>query len=395
MFFFSDHLEDLLIAAQCGVMLLLTLLLLAQARRVNRRANYWLAAFVAVIGCFLLGELLLAAPVGYTLTTAVIVRDAALLLVPALFVYAVTSFARPRWWPTGVHLLLLLPALLQLLLELTLLRGVDPDTTALTWVRPLMFAERLAFVALAVGCWAYSYRLLRRHKRSVERVRGDAEVADLRWMTRVLLAVAVLVGFQVLGVVADEQSWFALAEQLTLLAVCCYLGVVATTQVEIYPFTQEVVALAQVPGEVEERGRAATVVPASEQLTALRSALATHMTRHRPYLQTDLSLPALAEALGTRPQLLSEAINHGDGQNFYGFVTAYRVAEAKRLLLDPDNDQLTMVAIAERAGFRSKTTFNTRFKEETGQSPTVFRRSERAKYVRLEPGEQPASPRPQ
>jgi AraC-like DNA-binding protein len=48
------------------------------------------------------------------------------------------------------------------------------------------------------------------------------------------------------------------------------------------------------------------------------------------------------------------------------------VEEAKRLLLSEKYAHLTMLGIANQAGFNSKTTFNTAFKKSTGQSPSGF-----------------------
>jgi AraC-like DNA-binding protein len=52
-----------------------------------------------------------------------------------------------------------------------------------------------------------------------------------------------------------------------------------------------------------------------------------------------------------------------------------RIAEAKKILLSEQHRHLDMVGIAIRAGFNSKTTFNTTFKRLTSQTPTEFLKS--------------------
>jgi len=54
------------------------------------------------------------------------------------------------------------------------------------------------------------------------------------------------------------------------------------------------------------------------------------------------------------------------------------LAEVKRLLADPRYDHFTLLALAFEAGFSSKTTFNTYFKEKTGLTPSVYRKQKRA-----------------
>ena len=50
----------------------------------------------------------------------------------------------------------------------------------------------------------------------------------------------------------------------------------------------------------------------------------------------------------------------------------YRVAEVKNLLQDLQNNNLTIEAIAQIAGFKSKSTFKTAFKKLTNMTPRQF-----------------------
>jgi AraC-like DNA-binding protein len=68
-------------------------------------------------------------------------------------------------------------------------------------------------------------------------------------------------------------------------------------------------------------------------------------------------------------------------KTFYDLVNGYRVEEAKRLLLNPNNRSFTILSVGFEAGFNSKTTFNTVFKKFTGLTPTDFR--ERQKQTQL------------
>jgi len=68
-------------------------------------------------------------------------------------------------------------------------------------------------------------------------------------------------------------------------------------------------------------------------------------------------------------------INRRFEQNFFEFINKYRVAEAKKLLEDPDHAQSTMIDIMADAGFNSKATFNTFFKKLVGSTPSQYRSS--------------------
>ena len=91
------------------------------------------------------------------------------------------------------------------------------------------------------------------------------------------------------------------------------------------------------------------------------------------YLETELTLQELADRVGAPAYQISQAINEGLNKNFYDLINAYRVDEAKQLLLNPTNSNFTILSVAFEAGFNSKTTFNTVFKKFTGLTPSDFR----------------------
>ncbi len=97
------------------------------------------------------------------------------------------------------------------------------------------------------------------------------------------------------------------------------------------------------------------------------------MNDEKPFTDPNLTLKKLADHIGLKPKELSGLINTAYHKNFYTFVNEYRLEEVKKLLLDSSYDHLTIVAIAEQAGFNSKSTFNTLFKKEVGMTPKEFK----------------------
>ena len=98
------------------------------------------------------------------------------------------------------------------------------------------------------------------------------------------------------------------------------------------------------------------------------------MERERLFVRSDLTLPQLADRLSVSPHNLSEVINTQIGKNFYEFVNAYRVEQVKRDLHDPAKQNLKMLSIAYDAGFNSKASFNTVFKQFTSLTPSEYRK---------------------
>jgi AraC-like DNA-binding protein len=108
------------------------------------------------------------------------------------------------------------------------------------------------------------------------------------------------------------------------------------------------------------------------QLTRLNDQLVTFIEKEKPYLNPELSLPALADSLDTSRNQLSEVINKVHNKNFYEFINGYRVQEVKSLMADPKNKHLKLMSLAYDAGFNSKATFNRIFKQMTGMTPSEF-----------------------
>jgi len=97
------------------------------------------------------------------------------------------------------------------------------------------------------------------------------------------------------------------------------------------------------------------------------------MQTQKPYLVSDLTLPQLANMLDISPHNLSEILNTHRQTNFFDFINHYRMEVVKKKLSDPKTQHFNILAIAFDAGFNSKTSFNTFFKNHTGQTPSQYR----------------------
>ena len=97
------------------------------------------------------------------------------------------------------------------------------------------------------------------------------------------------------------------------------------------------------------------------------------MKSEEPYLDSDISLVALAEKLQITPHHLSQVINETLQQNFYDFINSARIERAKEMLATPDFKKLPIINIAYQVGFNNKTSFNNSFKKYTQQTPSQFR----------------------
>ena len=101
------------------------------------------------------------------------------------------------------------------------------------------------------------------------------------------------------------------------------------------------------------------------------------MMEEKPYLEPMLTIHGLSERTSIPVRHLSWVINKSLNQNFFDFISNYRIEETKRLLLEPESQKYSILGIALEVGFRSKSSFNLLFKKKTGLTPTEFRQNYR------------------
>lgn len=97
------------------------------------------------------------------------------------------------------------------------------------------------------------------------------------------------------------------------------------------------------------------------------------MSREQLYKENDLKLETLAEKLKTNRHFVSQVINQFYKTNFFDFINANRIDEAKRLLVN-SGDKMNIIEIAYAVGYNNKVTFNTAFKRIEGVTPSEYRK---------------------
>lgn len=100
--------------------------------------------------------------------------------------------------------------------------------------------------------------------------------------------------------------------------------------------------------------------------------LLTYVEDSKPYLNPDFSMTDLAKAVGVSNHTLSQIFTQYMHRNYYDFVGEYRVAEFKKLANMPEYSKFTIMAIAEKCGFKSRTSFFTAFKNHAGCTPKEY-----------------------
>ena len=144
--------------------------------------------------------------------------------------------------------------------------------------------------------------------------------------------------------------------------ICLYLN----KKNEEHPFTIEFFAL------YSKLTKKSGVV-SSESETAGASSMITELARlmmsKQLYMNQNLSINDVSRELATNRTYVSKEIKRAHKSGFRSYLNRIRLEKAKELMHNSDSNEITLIAISEKVGFRNYGTFNTAFKKEYGITP--------------------------
>lgn len=155
------------------------------------------------------------------------------------------------------------------------------------------------------------------------------------------------------------------------------LGYFAIHQLETFKATPEAVSFFDdiLENTVSQKIRSNTIkkdILATETHKAVIEALAINIKTNKPFLSPKLILSELATQIKIQPHILSKAINAHYSKNFFELINGYRIEEFKRLVYHEKFQHHTLLALANKVGFNSKTALNRSFKKSTNQTPMEY-----------------------
>ena len=227
------------------------------------------------------------------------------------------------------------------------------------------------FYSWFIGIW--NLRLLYRHQVEVQNTYSFIEFKELRW-ARIfliyLLTTSILAQILKYGP-SSKVDFKIIFSVMDLIAIywISYLGIMqrnvrALINIDLpevnSPPNQSVAQ--KIPTEM-----------ALEGLEGLMKQIDAYMISSESYINPDLTVVNLAEALKVHPKRISTAINMLSKQNFNVYVNGFRIEKAKRLLTTEKTENLSIEGIGNEVGFKSKSAFYTAFKKLTGATPTQYK----------------------
>jgi len=349
-------------------------MLLFFIRKGNRRANKFMAFFLLALAIGMTNGIVSLLGL-YNIWPSLLILMGSIILAygPLFYLYIREMTAKDRRG-TLFDLLHGVPFLLGLLVYGGYLRyygsasapsGIVGYAVRSPWLVVLILAvlQTIAYVVSTI-------RLLRGHSERVKAAYSTIDRVNLGWLRRRLVVYAAIwaVCLVLVAAVRLESRAVSLVGQIVFFLVALntfVTGYLAMLQPEVFfgPFETRPV----------RRYERSSLVP--ENAAHYKTRLLELMDREKPFLDPEINLPKLAQALDIPVAHLSRVINELIGQNFYEFINHYRLEAAKRRLAMPESGGEKLIAVALECGFNSLATFNRVFKELTGRTPSDYRKS--------------------
>jgi AraC-like DNA-binding protein len=360
----------LLLASIQGFLLALVLF----ARKANHTANRMLAFAVLCLSLDLLTSVyyarewyrLLPHLMGFTYPFP-------LLYGPSFYIYAKlvskkeTGFRKHNW----IHFL---PAIIVYLLCLPIFfysgeQKIEFLHDMLRGIHSPMFSVFEVFLPFqGMAYTLFTFRIIREYDRNIKNAFSNIDLINLNWLKYITFCGLIIWSLViVVFVLKPYTNKFDMAIQIALAVLIYILGYRALKQPEIFFTPQAEVTDASGSEKYKRSGLS------NEFADEIVKKLKKFMESDKPYLDNDLTMQKLAERLNVSLHNLSEVINTRLKLSYYDFINNYRVEEFKSRIADPSNDRYNILSVAYDSGFKSKGTFNSIFKKNTGLTPSEYK----------------------
>jgi AraC-like DNA-binding protein len=230
-------------------------------------------------------------------------------------------------------------------------------------ISALMYIHLFLYLGLA-------NKSLWRYRKIIKNRYSQIDQINLDWLSSALNT------FGILTVVSLIHNFIPLAGNRSVLIVTLILLLIS-----IFYFVNKVILKALRQPEIFAgisqnetiKYLGSTLTP--DQIEEYKQQLLDLLKSDKPFLNPQVSLADLAEKLSISTKHLSQVINQSFNKSFFDLINTYRIQEVQQILRASKDHKLTVLEAMYQAGFNSKSSFNTAFKKETGQTPTQFRKN--------------------
>ena len=220
----------------------------------------------------------------------------------------------------------------------------------------------------------YAIKMLRDFAAGVKKIFSDVDSKQISWL-KLLLSGYAIVWAVSLAYCLSFYIFKRPAETDYVLLFGGAAGFIFINILVVYALKQSALFSGLTTEESELLGDGPTAEAILPPSIEQRRQVEQFMEEQKPFLNPNLSINQLAKQMGIHSRELSFVINNGFGKNFFDFIGGYRIDHAKHLLAQQES-RTTILELMYESGFNSKSVFNTAFKQETGMTPSQYRKEQ-------------------
>jgi len=216
------------------------------------------------------------------------------------------------------------------------------------------------------------YLTKRRYHQKLKQNYSEVDSKMLKWIDYLIVFIVVLsLVFYIISYGYHLSNYaFSIISDLIFLCIIVYVGIHGLKQKE--PYSSGLHQANDKSAGVNTSYK--TEKLSIEQKIDLKNMLKELMETERLYLNHEIQLIEIANKLNTSKNKISQVLNEDLGINFYNYINSMRIEAACQMLNNKEYDILTLEGISEKAGFKSKTSFNQSFKSMKGKTPSEYRK---------------------
>ena len=217
---------------------------------------------------------------------------------------------------------------------------------------------------MCMGLIIYMVRALRQYGRWLRDNYADLEHKEV-WQSFVVLAI-ILIVFAIY-VFTSEGTFYQYAMQVICAVLICYLLWRVETLSDLSISVDD----------TEEETDTSENVEDNALLLSIRNNIGSLLKKHcedtQHYLQYDISLPQLAQTIGTNRFYLSQHFSN-QGMTYNAYINGLRIQHFINLCHEAvaTHQLISVLQLASQSGFRSYSTFNAAFKQSMGMTATEW-----------------------
>ena len=229
-------------------------------------------------------------------------------------------------------------------------------------ILPALYAY---YLLLIIGIIIYMVRATRQYGRWLRDNYADLEHKEV-WQSLLVLA-TILLGF---GLYASEFQglFYKYAAQVNAILLTCFLVWRVETLSDLSIYQEQ-----DLPADLDNPDKEEDNVSPNDLTDNIEPLLQKYCVDTRLYLQHELTLPQLAEAIGSNRFYISKYFS-SKGMNYNTYINDLRVNYFVSLYREAvaSHRSFTIQELANESGYRSYSTFNLAFKQRMGQTVNAW-----------------------